>query len=147
MSSSRAASVTRRGDAAVSVVRVEGAGVWDSGRHHAWSSGANTSGSEVCVLDSLGSTPPISTPHAVPSPTVGSQTPYKELSRKTPYSSHDLPFANDLPEQVANSCPMGSSCPVPRSLFCAHAGLQFLSSPSVRGARDQAYMIPHPQLV
>lgn len=134
----------------MSVVRVEGAGVWDSVRHHVQvpgSSGANTSGSEVCFLDSLGNTSPIFHPLPRTFPHWGVRLLTGSCLGKHHIPLKTFPLQMTFQSRVANSCPVGSSCPVPRALSCAHAGLQFLSSSSVRGARDWVYVIPSPQLV
>ena len=111
------------GDVAMSVVRVEGARVWDSGRYHVQVPGHQ--GQTLVDLmfvpwTSWEALPAIFHPSTRISPTVGSQTSYRELFRKTPYSSQDLPLANDVPEQGGQQLPYGfqlpcghGPCPVP----------------------------------
>ena len=89
----------------------QGLGQWPIPCPSAWSSGANTSGSEVCVLDFLGSTPrhiPPLTPYLPPlwgvRPLTGSCLGKRHIPLKT------FPLQMTFQSRVANSCPMDSSC-------------------------------------
>lgn len=117
-------------------------GVWDSGRHHAWSWGQT-----LVDLRFVSKTPEAYSPYPPLTPYLPPLWGVRPLTgscpRKTPYSLMTFPLQMTF-RAGGQQLPHGLQLPRCRSPVLCHGSLQYLSSPSVRGARDQACMIPPP---